>query len=283
MSATIKQLRERFYDGALSVKIVLSVPHDKPLESQVYYIQVPRVAYLHTYVETILRYFGRYRDEDDFETWFEFEGVPVKWNWPAGLAYDLLTGLDPTRPNTAQKPWMLTLQADQKEEYPKSLLLRIPSKQTLRDYWMHQLKEACVSRDGNANRVMNLSNANAQKMWDSLVLNDFKTFWAVMTTILPRERDANTIRSLPVKVYLPMSNQCIAAIVRPENEDGTLCTVGQALHAHLPTFFPSETKAVVARVVLHGVEVPLEAVLANLYYMAMYPDGFLHISLVMIN
>lgn len=38
MSATIKQLRERFYDGSISVKIVLSVPHDKPLEAQVYYV-----------------------------------------------------------------------------------------------------------------------------------------------------------------------------------------------------------------------------------------------------
>lgn len=172
---------------------------------------------------------------------------------------------------------------DQKEEYPKGLLLRIPTKQTLKDYWIHQLKEACVSRDGNANRIMSLSNANSQKMWDSLVSHDFKTFWSIMTNVLPREKDAAAIRSLPIKVYLPMSNQCIAAIVKPETSDGKLTTIGQSLHSHLPTFFPSETKPVIARAVVHGVEVPLEAVLANLYYMAMYPDGFLHISLVMIN
>ncbi|QNP99952.1 Autophagy protein 5 [Yarrowia lipolytica] len=246
MSATIKQLRERFYDGSISVKVVLSIPHDKLLESQVYY----RI------------------------------GVTT---FSIGLSYDLLTGLDPSNPDTVQSPWILTLQVDQKEEYPKGLLLRIPTKQTLKDYWIHQLKEACVSRDGNANRVMSLSNANSQKMWDSLVSHDFKTFWSIMTTILPREKDSGAIRSLPIKVYLPMSNQCIAAIVKPETDDGKLTTIGQSLHSHLPTFFPSETKPVVARAVVHGVEVPLNAVLANLYYMAMYPDGFLHISLVMIN
>lgn len=40
MSATIKQLRERFYDGSISVKVVLSIPHDKLLESQVYYVSM---------------------------------------------------------------------------------------------------------------------------------------------------------------------------------------------------------------------------------------------------
>lgn len=127
---------------------------------------------------------------------------------------------------------------------------------------------------------MNLSNANSQKMWDSLVSHDFGTFWTVMPSVLPREKE--TVRSLPIKVYLPMSNQCIAAIVKPETEAGKLATVGESLHLHLPTFFPGVKKSDIAKAVVHGVEIPLDAVLASVYYMAVYPDGWLHLSLVMV-
>lgn len=195
-----------------------------------------------------------------------------------GLSYDLLTGLDPTQPDTTQTPWTLTLH---QHDYPKEYLLRLPDKVTLREYWMHQNKEASFSRDGNANKIMNLSNAHSQKMWDSLVAAEFGSFWAIMGAILPR--DPTAMRSVPIKVYLPMSNQCIAAIVRPTEGDGPQQTIGQSLHAHLPSFFPSATESVVARPILHGMEVPLAAGLCDLYYMAMYPDGFLHMSLVMIN
>lgn len=60
-------------------------------------------------------------------------------------------------------------------------------------------------------------------------------------------------------------------------------TVGTALNARLPQLFPSKRTCILARPMVHGVELPLGAPLLELLRDALYPDGFLHVSIVMIS
>jgi len=60
-------------------------------------------------------------------------------------------------------------------------------------------------------------------------------------------------------------------------------TVGTALRTLLPELFPSQRVAVLARPVVHGVVVAMNTPLLELMREAVYPDGFLHISLAMMS
>lgn len=60
-------------------------------------------------------------------------------------------------------------------------------------------------------------------------------------------------------------------------------TIGTALHLFVPELFPSQRVAVLARPVLHGVVLAMNTPLMELMQEAVYPDGFLHVSLAMMS
>ena len=59
-------------------------------------------------------------------------------------------------------------------------------------------------------------------------------------------------------------------------------TLGTALNTILPTIFPSRRNPLLAQPVLHGAVVPMTAQLDELGRAAAYPDGFLHVAIVML-
>jgi autophagy-related protein 5 len=60
-------------------------------------------------------------------------------------------------------------------------------------------------------------------------------------------------------------------------------TIGTALNSLVPELFKSKRAALVARPVVHGVVVAMNTPLAELGQVAVYPDGFLHITLAMMS
>lgn len=60
-------------------------------------------------------------------------------------------------------------------------------------------------------------------------------------------------------------------------------TVGSALNFKIPQLFPSKRTCILARPMIHGVEIPLSVPLLELIQEALYPDGFLHVSIVMMS
>ena len=59
-------------------------------------------------------------------------------------------------------------------------------------------------------------------------------------------------------------------------------TLGTALHALLPSLFPSRRTPILAKPVLHGGVVPMAAVLEDLIRGAAYLDGWLHLGVMML-
>lgn len=197
-------------------------------------------------------------------------------NWPIGLSYDLLTGLDPTQREDSESPvWTLVLHS---KNYPSEYVLRLDSEQTLADLWLQQTKESCFVRDGNANAIMGLSTESTAELWNAVRTHSFQQFWAIADRFLGPS--LTSLKSVPIKVYLPVSNRVLQAVV-PPSTDGQAQTVGTALHTHMPDLFPSRRTCVLARPLLHGVVLPMQAPLAQLLPVAMYLDGFLHITILM--
>lgn len=58
-------------------------------------------------------------------------------------------------------------------------------------------------------------------------------------------------------------------------------TMGTALHALLPTLFPSRRTPILAKAVLHGAVVPMSALIKDLMRTAAYLDGWIHLGVVM--
>lgn len=60
-------------------------------------------------------------------------------------------------------------------------------------------------------------------------------------------------------------------------------TIGTVLNTKLPELFPSKRQCILARPMMHGVEIPMSAPLLEVLQEMCYPDGFLHLSVVMMS
>jgi autophagy-related protein 5 len=108
------------------------------------------------------------------------------------------------------------------------------------------------------------------------------------------------LRHAPLKIYLPTSAsqtasdtiseevkqpghirvvQSLVPLQLPSKQPQTL---GTALNSILPTIFPSRRNPLLAQPVLHGAVVPMAAPVGDLSKVAAYPDGFLHVAVVML-
>lgn len=108
------------------------------------------------------------------------------------------------------------------------------------------------------------------------------------------------LRHVPTKIYLPTSATHTTSETIPEEGKQTghirvvqslvpiylptkqPQTVGTALNTTLPTIFPSRRNPLLAQPVLHGAVLPMRASIGDLSKAAAYPDGFLHIAIVML-
>ena len=100
---SINDIRQLVWQGALNVQITvkptLLAVDESPKDCAVN-LRIPRDIYLTCYLPAII---ARVRDSlrvdlDDEEQhiWLEFENVPLYWNYPAGVLYDSMIGLNPS-------------------------------------------------------------------------------------------------------------------------------------------------------------------------------------------
>ncbi|KAL7266272.1 Autophagy protein 5 [Rhizina undulata] len=247
-------------------------------------LSIPRISYLPLHIPDIYKFFEPFLIDTEQCTpetaWFQFETVPLKWHWPVGLLYDLCTGRDPaanSAPEDEYKlPWTLILHF---REFPHKFLMRLDTPNACHDAWMNSVKEADHVRNGNAKAVMSLSKAESTRLWDSLQLRDFDKFWSVNDKLI----SSASFRTIPIRLHLPSGLRVVQKPISPTQASGETQTVGSALYILLPELFPSQRVCVLARPVLHGVVLAMNTPLLELMREAIYPDGFLHISLSMMS
>lgn len=184
------------------------------------------------------------------EWWLNTEdNQPVPWHWPSGLAYDHLC------PRKV-KPWALRLTC---EKCPKHLL----SPTTISDFWLQQLKESCYIRNGNASAVMNLSKEDSHTLWEAVVEHDLEQFRRIKKPLYNSKP-----QNIPIRLYTDRVVQKLVPASR---------TLGFALHHMLPEEFPTTRVAMDVVPIIHGVLMPMQVPLTELYEVACI-DGFIHVS-----
>ncbi|RPA83327.1 APG5-domain-containing protein [Ascobolus immersus RN42] len=294
---SVSPIREKIWYGSIPTRIILNPGESRVFDSaDPFYIQLPRISYLPLYLPQILAFFTPFlinpSDATLANAWLEFDSVPLKWHLPIGLLYDHITGRDPNTEyeehadDPGKLPWTLILHL-RPEDYPSSHLLPYTGggekerEGAVQEVFMNSMKEADYMRNGSAKAVMSLSKEDSTTLWDSLVDLECKRFWSVADKLVRSSKDP--LRHVPIKLYIPTSDRVIQKLVMPLTSARKPKTLGTVLKEMVPALFPSTRVETIAKPVLHGIVLRLNIPLLELMYDAIYPDGFLHIALIMMS
>ncbi|CEQ42391.1 SPOSA6832_04196, partial [Sporobolomyces salmonicolor] len=215
-------------------------------------------------------------------------------------------GRPPPPPVTqdAVQPWRITLHL---KDPPVEQLLVSNRVEDCRVGFMAMVKEADYVRWGNVKRVTNLRKEQQDNLWEGVVQNNFDKYWTVASKLVPlpslsgpsssspsatrsatpssggsgsaegRLPDANSVRSVPIRVYLPEGAPAMQSIVAPM-QDGAPTTLHSALSALLPLLFPSLLSApALAHPLIQGILVPLESEIGWLGACMAGADGWVNV------
>ena len=185
-AAKLVNLQRRIWNGSIPLEIQLSPSDCRTYdESDTYLVQLPRLSYAAFLLPRLHAFFGPSLinpEVPSHEAWLSFEGVPLKWHYPVGLLYDLLSGAEPvnlerqsnTHPASSQVtveaalgssplPWRLTVHYS---EFPSDQLIQLDGEsRVLLDSYINAVKEADFIRNGTGRTVMSLSKDDSDSLW----------------------------------------------------------------------------------------------------------------------
>ncbi|GAA5859305.1 hypothetical protein JCM1840_004554 [Sporobolomyces johnsonii] len=220
------------------------------------------------------------------------------------------SGRPPPSPVTqdAVQPWRITLHL---KDPPVEQLLVSNRVEDCRVGFMAMVKEADYVRWGNVKRVTNLRKEQQDNLWEGVVQNNFDKYWTVASKLVPlpslsgpsssspsatrsptpssggsssaegRLPDANSVRSVPIRVYLPEGAPAMQSVVAPM-QDGAPTTLHSALSALLPLLFPPAPSApALAHPLIQGILVPLESEVGWLGACMAGADGWVNVVVVL--
>lgn len=90
-------------------------------EPDPFYLMVPRLSYFPLTTDKVRKHFLKYvsAEKADQEMWLEYNGQPLKWQYPIGVLFDLSFG------NGDTLPWNLTVHFD---KFPEQEIYRFSNK-----------------------------------------------------------------------------------------------------------------------------------------------------------
>ncbi|CAD6582008.1 MAG: autophagy protein 5 [Alectoria sarmentosa] len=291
MTTATQNLQSSVWDGSLPIEIRLT-PSECRVYDQAdpYFVQHPRLSYLPFLLPRLHAFFIPSLINPDvipYDGWFSFEEVPLKWQYPLGLLYDLFSGASPS-----QASGMDIHDRSPSDDWPEQSLVRPDADgKVLHDAFINGVKEADFLRNGTAKGIMSLSKDDSTKLWNAVQEHDFDAFNPISKRLLYAQ--GAPLRHIPLKIYLPSSPtaaeptsghlRVVQSLVTPSlSNSREQQTLGTALHALLPTLFPSRRTPILAKPVLHGAVVPMGASVEELMRIAAYLDGWIHLGVVMI-
>lgn len=280
-------VRRRAWAGSLNLRV--TVHPDLTLNSSnepehIISFRVPREIYLVLYFPYILERVApelRTNVTDFYNGWWlEMEGVPLSWNFPAGVLFDSLTGLDPALRSSRHRHnslnvWELTLRHE--DQCPANVIPIVRGRDQVREFWMHQWKQACFILNGASKQVMSLSKPDTMKFWDSILRRDHNSFDTIKEKILPT---FDNTRYVPLRVHLALPQiRFLEPQAKVQHNNGHI-SLGDVLSSEFPEWFPNNSSTPnLAKAVIQGIEVPLQLSVWYLYQELSSFDGFLHVSL----
>ncbi|KAJ2497942.1 autophagy protein 5 [Coemansia sp. RSA 1972] len=313
---------QRVWDGMIPIELQLAAADAIELLAsavlpdpfQTFYMLIPRINYLpfitgrvkEQWLDPMLALSG-VRAVDDMtinesDIWFEYNGQPLRWHYPAGLLYDML--VSNVAHGEPELPWSLTLHV---RKFPVRKLIPQPSTQQMRDMFMAMIKEADFIRNGSTKRVMDLAKSDQMQLLDGLEVHSFEKYYAIHSIIVPLH-DAKAVvvssgskarsglpKAIPLKFYMlsgqedandstqpDISQFHVSQLPVPLTKDGSEpMTVADAFRLSYEITDTSGNAFITNCACLcQGITIPWETPIAWLTDNLFYADCFLHLVVV---
>lgn len=270
------------WNGTLNVQIKLDsslVIPDTLSECCLFHLRIPRESYLPMYLPIILKNFKNVIKidlENYFDGWwYEYDGIPIDWNFPVGSLYDSLAYCNNYNKKSHNDKeiivWNLTIHYSKK--IPDGIIPLVDGLQQIHDFWMHQWKQSCFILNGSSKRVMSLPVLDYEIFWKSLLDRNYNSFKVIKRKITTKN---DNIKMIPIKIHQILSSDI--KIIQPcvpmstSNYDLLL----DVLKSELSSYFKVNDNNI--KVIIQGIEIPLKTKMLDLYHSLSSFDGFLHIS-----
>ncbi|XP_032230283.1 autophagy protein 5 [Nematostella vectensis] len=267
-----REVLREIWDGRLPVCFNLTSDEVVSMEQpEPYYLLVPRLNYLMLVTDKIQRHFQRAVNQDSVEeVWFEYDGQPLKWHYPIGVLFDLYG-------SSASLPWNLTVHF---QKFPTDELMRCPGKEAVEAHFMSSVKEA-DSLKHRSQVINSMQKKDHKQLWLGLNNDKFEQFWAVNRRLMERVGDDPYFKYIPFKIY-QVDKPFIQWLFRPVSDTGEQQTLRDLLQLCVPHVLSANSMDVDSqwRIVIQGIEPPLETPTQWLSEHLSHPDNFLHIVVV---
>ncbi|XP_050394517.1 autophagy protein 5 [Patella vulgata] len=235
-----------------------------------YYLLVPRQSYFPLVTDKVQRHFVQSVDpEKHGEMWLEYEGQPLKWHYPVGVLFDLFTSGNCL-------PWKITAHF---QGFPEEELLHCPSKEAIESHFMSVVKEADALKH-RGQLVNNMQKKDHKQLWTGLQNDKFDQFWSVNKKLMESSGE-DMFKYIPYRIY-QIDRPYIQKLFRPVTEEGDYNTLADLLKSVNGGESTDNREDVLKnrRVLIQGIEPPLETPVLWLSEHFSYPDNFLHICIV---
>ncbi|KAK9838653.1 hypothetical protein WJX74_000686 [Apatococcus lobatus] len=252
------------------------------------YVMAPRMSYLPIIAQQLLSSFEHVLPPGENTPWFEYRRLPLKWQLPIGVLYDLLANED-------EQPWQLTIHY---RHYPSENLLPWSSPAALSNHFFSSLKEAgYICRWSNTNAVMTMTNTARDDLWQSIQAHDHKQYASILESLslTPQARDAQAPQ-IPIRLLIragksgylsgydciSLTSQPAAALEESSEEplllESTLeALLASSLEQDAFNKLQSDLQSGQQHVVVNGIQPPLKTPVAWLHTNLHYPDHFLYV------
>eukprot|EP01127_Copromyxa_protea_P003067 TRINITY_DN1293_c0_g1_i2.p1 TRINITY_DN1293_c0_g1~~TRINITY_DN1293_c0_g1_i2.p1 ORF type:complete len:258 (+),score=32.28 TRINITY_DN1293_c0_g1_i2:485-1258(+) len=252
------QINQALWDGEIAIAFIVNGG-----DGTTFYLSLPRHSYLPMGLDTLREHFNITTPREDM--WFSSGEVPLRWNYPVGVLYDVFG-------NNAL-PWSITVQT---QDFPTAVLLRCPDEVTLRSFYWNSLKQANFLKYNEVERINDLSVIESGQMWEGFLKHDRTKFQGVIQKI----NNTSKIPRVPLRLVEPSSK-----LIKQSPQDMTeTTTLGDFLHEVLPEVVLKEGEVFRSsdnyKITIQGILPPLETPMTWVVSKLSNVDGFLYVVLL---
>eukprot|EP00112_Aurelia_sp_Birch-Aquarium-sp1_P023470 Seg700.13 transcript_id=Seg700.13/GoldUCD/mRNA.D3Y31 product="Autophagy protein 5" protein_id=Seg700.13/GoldUCD/D3Y31 len=264
-----REVLREVWEGRIPVCFTLSQDEITTVEQpEPYYILVPRLSYFPLVVDKMCRHFQTATGQSDSdEMWMEYQGQPLKWHYPIGVLFDLYA-------SNEALPWNITVHF---KRFPDQELIRCHTKEVVEAHFMSCLKEADNLK--HRSQVMNaMQKRDHKQLWSGLNNDKFDQFWSVNKRLMER-LNGETFKNIPFRIYL-IDRPYIQMLFRPLSAKGEFLTLRDLINSVSSKLLERDFVSSQWRLIIQGVEPPLETPAQWLSEHLSHPDNFLHICMI---
>ncbi|XP_075676868.1 autophagy protein 5 isoform X2 [Dermatophagoides pteronyssinus] len=232
-----------------------------------YYSLVPRLSYFSLIIDKIAVYFSQFIDttnKTSANLWLEYLDIPLKFNYPIGLLYDLY------QPDI-QLPWNIT-------RFPEDTIVRCNNRSSMESAFLSSLKEADALKRREP-IVSTMPKKDHNQLWMAVVNHKFDQFWSINRRLMAPANNQQTFRYIPFRFYI-RTQTCgdrpllIQKLIKPILDSGDPATYRDLIIQVLGDEYLNNDKY---NLIVHGIQPEMDTPLQWMSEHLSYLDNFLHI------